>query len=295
MRTTIVTVPQLRHEEPRPDGARGCSACSVCHTELPWIVDAAASDFDAVVDATMPVLVDLSAEWCAHAASSRPRSKRWPLGMRPAEDRQARHRCCARDRPALRRDEHPDAAPAPRWPGSRPRGGRAARARPARLAGRELAASAAPQPAQSGATSPVVTLVTSVQDLPYAVRLIREVEETAVGEIHLIADLLDGLGAAYQLSFGRTMSFSSASTLPRGKKPDAAIVAAVHDDCLLRSHVNEEVGEEVQVDHVHYRRERPDRNVAGVATGVIGSGSSGGTGSSPAPAPARRRGPRARD
>lgn len=65
MRTTIVRCPNCGTKNRVPVARDGVPRCSVCHTELPWIVDAEASDFDAVVDATMPVLVDLWAEWCA--------------------------------------------------------------------------------------------------------------------------------------------------------------------------------------------------------------------------------------
>jgi thioredoxin 2 len=48
-----------------PVAASGVPRCSVCHTALPWIVDADASTFDAAIDASMPVLVDFWAAWCA--------------------------------------------------------------------------------------------------------------------------------------------------------------------------------------------------------------------------------------
>ena len=65
MRTTTVRCPKCGTKNRVPVARAGVPRCSVCHTELPWIVDAEASDFDAIVDATMPVLVDLWAEWCA--------------------------------------------------------------------------------------------------------------------------------------------------------------------------------------------------------------------------------------
>jgi thioredoxin 2 len=44
--------------------ARGVPRCAVCHTSLPWIVDADAADFDGAIDADVPVLVDFWAAWC---------------------------------------------------------------------------------------------------------------------------------------------------------------------------------------------------------------------------------------
>jgi thioredoxin 2 len=39
--------------------------CSQCHSDVPWLVDADDSTFDAAVrDSTLPVLVDVWAAWC---------------------------------------------------------------------------------------------------------------------------------------------------------------------------------------------------------------------------------------
>ena len=48
-----------------PVAQRGIPRCANCHTPLPWIVDADAQDFDAAIDADLPVLVDFWAGWCA--------------------------------------------------------------------------------------------------------------------------------------------------------------------------------------------------------------------------------------
>jgi thioredoxin 2 len=47
-----------------PAVAEGVPRCGVCQTPLPWIVDTDAETFDAVVRASVPVLVDFWAPWC---------------------------------------------------------------------------------------------------------------------------------------------------------------------------------------------------------------------------------------
>jgi thioredoxin 2 len=44
--------------------ATGIPRCSVCHTNLPWIVDATADSFAAEITSSVPVLVDFWAPWC---------------------------------------------------------------------------------------------------------------------------------------------------------------------------------------------------------------------------------------
>ena len=43
---------------------RGTPRCARCKAPLPWIVEAGDDDFDAQVEAPVPVLVDLWAPWC---------------------------------------------------------------------------------------------------------------------------------------------------------------------------------------------------------------------------------------
>jgi thioredoxin 2 len=48
-----------------PVVAKGRPRCGTCKTDLPWLVDAGDTDFDAAISASvMPVLVDLWAPWC---------------------------------------------------------------------------------------------------------------------------------------------------------------------------------------------------------------------------------------
>lgn len=43
---------------------KGHPRCAKCKVDLPWLVEARDADFDAAVDAHVPVLVDLWAPWC---------------------------------------------------------------------------------------------------------------------------------------------------------------------------------------------------------------------------------------
>ncbi|HEY2653215.1 MAG TPA: thioredoxin [Solirubrobacteraceae bacterium] len=45
-------------------GVIGTPRCSVCHTDLPWIVEAGAGSFDDEIRSSLPVLVDFWAPWC---------------------------------------------------------------------------------------------------------------------------------------------------------------------------------------------------------------------------------------
>jgi len=45
--------------------ARGIPRCAACKQPLPWLVEADEASFDAEVEASVPVLVDLWAPWCA--------------------------------------------------------------------------------------------------------------------------------------------------------------------------------------------------------------------------------------
>ena len=46
---------------PSPNGV---PRCSVCHTVLPWMVDAEPRTFEEEIKASVPVLVDFWAPWC---------------------------------------------------------------------------------------------------------------------------------------------------------------------------------------------------------------------------------------
>jgi thioredoxin 2 len=61
---TIVSCPQCGTKNRVRATSTGTPQCSVCHTPLPWGVEASADTFDEEVTASVPVLVDFWAPWC---------------------------------------------------------------------------------------------------------------------------------------------------------------------------------------------------------------------------------------
>jgi thioredoxin 2 len=61
--TIIVCTNCGRKNRVRPS-ASGVPRCSVCHSLLPWIVEADRNGFDEEIRASVPVLVDFWAPWC---------------------------------------------------------------------------------------------------------------------------------------------------------------------------------------------------------------------------------------
>ncbi|MGO9659195.1 MAG: thioredoxin [Acidimicrobiales bacterium] len=61
----IVRCPGCGTKNRVPAGASGVPKCGKCAAPLPWVTQAGDDDYDEVVGrATVPVLVDLWAEWC---------------------------------------------------------------------------------------------------------------------------------------------------------------------------------------------------------------------------------------
>src|SRR5918996_4345594 len=61
---TIITCTNCARKNRVRPHPRGAPRCSVCHTPLPWIVNADTNSFDEEVASSLPVLVDLWAPWC---------------------------------------------------------------------------------------------------------------------------------------------------------------------------------------------------------------------------------------
>jgi thioredoxin 2 len=61
---TIISCPNCGTKNRVRPTPSGVPRCSVCHTLLPWIVQATPASFDQEITASVPVLVDFWAPWC---------------------------------------------------------------------------------------------------------------------------------------------------------------------------------------------------------------------------------------
>ena len=62
--TTIVRCPNCGRKNRVRPCVSGHPRCSVCHADLPWVVEATAATFDDELNSSLPVLVDFWAPWC---------------------------------------------------------------------------------------------------------------------------------------------------------------------------------------------------------------------------------------
>jgi thioredoxin 2 len=61
---TIIICPNCATKNRVRSSPTGVPRCSVCHTLLPWIVEAGPDTFDREIVSSVPVLVDFWAPWC---------------------------------------------------------------------------------------------------------------------------------------------------------------------------------------------------------------------------------------
>ena len=64
MASSIIACPSCGKKNRLPVSAKGRLRCAACSTDLPYLVAADDTDFDAAVDTKQIVLVDLWAPWC---------------------------------------------------------------------------------------------------------------------------------------------------------------------------------------------------------------------------------------
>jgi thioredoxin 2 len=61
---TVIVCPNCGTKNRVRPTPSGVPRCSVCHTLLPWIVEATQGSFDEEIASSVPVLVDFWAPWC---------------------------------------------------------------------------------------------------------------------------------------------------------------------------------------------------------------------------------------
>ena len=64
MPASVITCPNCGKKNRVRPQSEGVPRCAVCHTLLPWLVEADAESFNAEITATVPVVIDFWAPWC---------------------------------------------------------------------------------------------------------------------------------------------------------------------------------------------------------------------------------------
>jgi thioredoxin 2 len=77
----IVTCPNCGTRNRVAVSADGVPRCGNCHKPLPWITEADAQTFESAIRATVPVLVDFWAPWCAPCRMVSPIVERVGTGL----------------------------------------------------------------------------------------------------------------------------------------------------------------------------------------------------------------------
>jgi thioredoxin 2 len=77
----IVTCPNCGKRNRVAVSADGVPRCGNCHQPLPWIAEADAQTFESAIRATVPVLVDFWAPWCAPCRMVSPIVERVGTGL----------------------------------------------------------------------------------------------------------------------------------------------------------------------------------------------------------------------